>query len=250
VPLSISDVLQRRSDLSTFLVHFTREGADGVSPRQNLLDILAGKQLSARSAFGMAKQHVHRDARLAESQKAVCFSETPLEHAWAMCADIEGRQVELAPYGLSITKATGRAKGLNPVWYLDMSQGNQNWLTKPVNALVDRAVAAGDYEDPIFELTPFLEQMFTWPARDQRKEFWWEREWRKTGDVILLRSDIVCVFAPAQDHANFVADAHAASAWSAKSARTLPLVDPRWSLEKMLAVLAGIDAEDAGPFPG
>jgi hypothetical protein len=51
----IEDLLHRRTDLSTFLVHFTRDSDDGATASQdNLLSILNTCKLRARSTYGMA----------------------------------------------------------------------------------------------------------------------------------------------------------------------------------------------------
>ena len=51
----IEDLLHRRTDLSTFLVHFTRESDDGKTTSQdNLLSILKKCKLKARNTYGMA----------------------------------------------------------------------------------------------------------------------------------------------------------------------------------------------------
>lgn len=90
---------------------------------------------------------------------------------------IDGRAVQLQPYGIALPKKMGRSMGVNPVWYLDMSPGPHEWLTNPFNALIESAIDAGKFdESDIAKLAPFVEQMGTNRARTFRKEFWWERE--------------------------------------------------------------------------
>ena len=79
-------------------------------------------------------------------------------------------------------------EGPRGTWYLDISQRGRDWLTGPVNRLVESAEAEATGQDgvtdaaalaeaEILRLTPFIEQMG--PTTDgRRKEFWWEREWR------------------------------------------------------------------------
>jgi hypothetical protein len=64
-----------------------------------------------------------------QSQRVVCFSETPLEHVYSLVADIEGRQINLEPYGIALTKLVARRIGVNPVWYVDMTPAGHEWLT-------------------------------------------------------------------------------------------------------------------------
>ncbi|MBX9771721.1 MAG: hypothetical protein K2X29_10135, partial [Candidatus Obscuribacterales bacterium] len=63
-----------------------------------------------------------------------------------MTQEIQGRRIRLAPYGVAITKVQGRRYGLNPVWYLDITPGH-DWLTTPVNSLVERAINEGRMDD-------------------------------------------------------------------------------------------------------
>lgn len=88
--------------------------------------------------------------------------------------------------GLSLGSAFARKHGCNPVWYLDMTPGSSrgDWLTRAVEELV-RAASDANWleeeglmitphlvEEPILKLTPFMEQMGTWPSTGTRKEFW------------------------------------------------------------------------------
>ena len=68
-----------------------------------------------------------------------------------------------------------------------------------------------------------------------RKEFWWEREWRRCGDFILPER-VLCL-CPEHRMEELRAVAR-------QSARTVVCVDPNWSLEEIIARLAGFDASD------
>ena len=50
----IETLLHRRTDLSTFIVHFTRRFA-GESSKDNLISIVSQSTIEARTAFGMGK---------------------------------------------------------------------------------------------------------------------------------------------------------------------------------------------------
>ncbi|BCY11129.1 hypothetical protein [Actinoplanes sp. L3-i22] len=254
---TITQLLHRRTDLSTFLVHLTRSYG-GSTARANLLSILKSLRIEARSKFGPAGGLGNLDP---DSQKAVCFTETPLEHTWTILEELENprRQVELDAYGLVITKTTARRAGCNPVWYTDMTPGTgRDWLVKSVNDLIEQAreVATSDEgvfdaaafaQNPIFKLTPFFEQMGK--PRDILKEFWWEREWRHAGDFPLsFPGRVVAILAPADDHDALRAEIGALD-WVGAQWVARPLLDPRWGLERMIVALAGIEATEIGPFP-
>ncbi|WP_431047139.1 abortive infection system antitoxin AbiGi family protein [Streptomyces sp. P1-3] len=257
---AIENLLHRRTDLSTFVVHFTRATPPD-SASGNLQSILLSKRLEARNVYGMAGELSKEFPDVAETQKVVCFTETPLEHAWMMCTPIENREFQFEGYGLAFTKTFARRFGVNPVWYLDITPGHgvpggRDWLTQPINRLVQRAkesAAASEDADPdpptlaaadILRLTPFIEQMGR--TTGGRKEFWWEREWRYVGHFSFKADDIVAAFAPEGDHQNLKACLSTDPSYESKMPA---FVDANWGLERMIATLANVAAADLGPFP-
>jgi hypothetical protein len=247
----IEDLLQRRNDLSTFLVHLTRDTGTETA-RANLLRILDREVVEARSVYGMGKAYEDVDSEFQNSQRVV-FTETPLEHVWMMCQDIESRSMHFSHYGLAVTKSWARRNHINPVWYLDISsRGGPDWLTQPINRLLERAYddSVEDEEAPladsdIAKIAPFIEQMG--PMRSGgRKEFWWEREWRHVGHLHVPWQHIVAVFAPNNQHSRLLEQM---TEGVSPKYTAPPLLDPRWGLERMIASLAHIDAADAGPLP-
>lgn len=260
---TIEELLHRRTDLSTFLVHLTRDGE--YPARTNLLRMLCTREIEAQQVYGMASELAKKSERIAKTQRVVCFTETPLEHTWMMCQDIDKRGCQFEGYGLAFTKTYAREQAANPVWYLDITpRSGPLWLTGAVEDLLEQAKdAAREHSDdpekcyshiagsPVLRLTPFIEQMG--PTRRGRKEFWWEREWRHVGNFQFWeRSNLVVAFVPEQEQEDFrselldlcrehrlIADDHYDD---------LALLDPTWGLERMVATLAGV--QNPGPFPG
>ncbi len=229
----IRDVLSQRSDMSSFLVHFTRATGDGKSPRSNLKRILKTKTLEARNPFGQARS-LRRGDR--ESQRCVSFSEVPLEHIDCLTFEIPRRQVRLSPFGLVFSKMRAREKGANPVWYIDITPGH-DFLTKSVDKMIDAAQSKGNFRDsPMARICPFIEQMGTGvrvsDGRNYQKEFWWEREWRYVGDFRFGESDIAFGFAPEAYIEEFEDFMHR------PKRRSVRFVDSTWSTERMIAHLA------------
>ena len=237
----IEELLHRRSDLSTFVIHWTRkfEGATGLD---NLKGMLSSRRIKALTPLGAGVYTLHKMAEKAEigtdelqaalrNQRVACFTEAPLEQAWSIVCTIKGRAHPLEPYGLAFTKREARTMGINPVWYVDMTPGH-DWLINYVDALVRRAVRAGDFAaDPISEIAPFVEGMGTWPTG--RKEFWWEREWRYRGDVNFSPYRCAVVLCPEQ-HFDDVRPLV-----KAENGRSVPVIDPHWGLEHIIAKLSG-----------
>lgn len=232
--IEIVDLLNRRSDLSTFLVHLTK----GDDPKASLLSILSDHRINAVSAMGWAKMEATSLGPDAENtQKVVCFSETPLDQMYAMCADIARRQVKLKPYGLAFTKMVARRNGTNPVWYFHMTAGSYSPIATALSALrkqacIDEATFVTHAATSLF---PFYEWMGTSTTGIQH-EFWWEREWRHVRDFIFADADIALVLCPEADHLEFEAITPG------------KCIDPSWSLERMIAKLVGLKATDVTPF--
>ena len=237
----IEDILRRRTDLSTFLVHLTRSHK-GVSAKERLKTILKEECLRKGAPMGHAHRALAEAGVSVRSQRCVCFTETPLEHVCLLLEEIEGRECQFEPYGIAITKKQGRSEGVNPVWYVDITPGHR-WLSNSINDMVDEAIRSGNFVGShLARLTPFIEQMGAGkgPAGPYRKEFWWEREWRYVGIMPLPQRIIVLCPEAEHDELKEVIDD--------ESDLRARLIDPRWSLEQIIARLAGFSREDAGPF--
>lgn len=239
--MDIKQLLARRSDLGTFLVHLTRE-YDGTPAKDNLKSILNDRVIEARNPYGSALSRLNKlQAQTSEnldSQKVVCFTETPLEHVRLLTEPIQGRRFEFGPYGIAITKRSARKWGVNPIWYLDITP-EHNWLTKPLQNLIDSEISNKTFAtSSIAKLTPFIEQMGTGVGTEGEyfKEYWWEREWRYVGNFSLhMKFIVIC---PEQDHDEVIDP----------SLQKMPFIDPSWSLEQIIGRLAGFKAEDIDPF--
>lgn len=226
-PIEIDRLLNRRSDLSTFVVHLTREGTGGApSARENLVAILTAGAIEARTPMGWTGTGARRlPAAALDAMKVVCFSETPLEHVYSLFQDIRGRSVKLSSYGLAFTRDTARSRGINPVWYVDMTPGRTWALPPALDELRHEAVAAvaGFETHPASKILPFIEAMGTWPGG--RKEFSWEREWRHLGNFEFRWSDVALVLCPEDEIDAF------------EGLGPYNAVDPSWSLERMIATI-------------
>jgi hypothetical protein len=242
----IRKILHRRTDLSTFVVHLTRRRDQNYSAVDALVDIAKARRLEARTPMGWANAQDVANDPARQSQRVVCFSETPLEHINLMCGQIEGRAVAMEPYGLALTKLKARKLGINPIWYIDMTGGadSHDWrLSRTLDGLRDALAIQAQADNENFHtyalarLFPFLEQMGTWGVGN-RKEFWWEREWRHVGDVRLPHTGLLWL-CPESDIANV----------NARAGYELePWLDPTWGLEEIIARLAGFPLNEVSPF--
>lgn len=238
--MDIKQLLARRSDLSTFLVHLTREYPPGTHARDNLKSILIDQVIEARTAYGSAVKRLDEleifNDKSKDTQKVVCFTETPLEHVRLLTGEIEKRATQFGPYGIAISKRLARKTGVNPVWYLDITPGH-SWLTTPLNNLINKEIEGNMFAtSDIAKLAPFIEQMGV--GENYFKEYWWEREWRHLGDFSLdMKFIVIC---PEKEWESITPD------WMRVVPR--PFVDPEWSLEKIIGRLAGFEPTEVDPF--
>ncbi|MDP9336035.1 MAG: hypothetical protein M3Q30_22370 [Actinomycetota bacterium] len=256
--LHISEVLNRRTDLSTFVVHLTRDHGGEDTAKNRLLAIIEERRLREGDqprgwATGVKDQQTQQlalnDAQR-ETQKVVCFSETPLEHIYSMFASIQDRQIELEPYGLALTKMVARRAGVNPVWYVDITDAAppHPWrIRTALNRLVVRSCREGWF-DEVSDAFPSIEGMLT--RRNEvgaltfQREFWWEREWRHIGDMSLaLIWDKILWLCPETEINEIEA------AVRRGNANAVPyVVDPNWGLERIIGKLMGLAEGDLTPF--
>lgn len=247
--MDIKQIVSRRTDLSTFLVHLTKPNSEN-NPKKNLISILNDTEITASNAFGclpaILKKRTHEfdvefNDKCLETQKCVCFTETPLEYVYLLHETINGRQCQLSNYGIAIPKKVGRKKGINPVWYIDITPGH-SWLMDPINALTQKSISEKCFTtSDILKLTPFIEQMGTRKIPggkcDYKKEFWWEREWRYRGSFILPQR--ILLLCPEEEHEEFreIISDH-------KKIRSASLIDTKWGIEQIISRLAGYSAEE------
>jgi hypothetical protein len=158
VPLNRQQLLDRRNDLSQFLFHLTRTGdlkrakdlyslqRDDVVPvdaHSSLEAILRNRRIEARSAFGYFNfkiRYTRSDGRVLNpgSQikrdwlKAVCFTETPIDHVHLQTEDIQGRQLKFQPFGLAFRESVVRRANGNPIFYVQTTC----WISRELSRLI------------------------------------------------------------------------------------------------------------------
>ena len=220
---TIEEVLSGRADYSTFLVHLTR--AQGLKPAREVLhEILEQRCLAAirpHCLFGPILNNFDDDDR--KHFNVACFTEAPLHQIGLFIGPIEGRGVELEPYGLVFTKEFIGTKGGNPALYINTY--HQDELKNAALDLFGKAHEDGFEDSSITRLLPFV-NIFGKTATGGTYDFHWEREWRVVGDVEFTWSDVVVGLCPEGEIEEFADEFPA-----------VPFICPFWGLDRIITHL-------------
>jgi hypothetical protein len=215
--MNIKDVLAKRDDISKFLVHLTRDTSDGWSAAKNLQTILKEGKLTAfnhHCLFSPALEEL--DESLQEIFETVCFTETPLDKICHMLG-IDGRQVELKPYGLVFLKSTIIENGGNPCFYTngDFNSSLEKYLWQLFRQSVKRNFHNG------FNQVGGLINTFK-----EKHDFSWEREWRVFKQLEFEPIDIFAIIAPDTEFE------------VPKNYENIPVINPYWDYEEIVYQLS------------
>jgi hypothetical protein len=205
-------LLEKRGDLSPFLIHLTRSGdlklhkdihslpqdtVIQITGKISLENIIAKKRIEAKSPFGYfnfkvplprpngqvinSNSHVKRDWL-----RSVCFTETPLEHVVLQMQTIQGRQLHFEPYGLAFKEQVVRGANGNPVHYVQTTNKN---IRDGFDKLAQDPLAHS-FKSFMPLVEGFGPPWFQRYAGPSEIDFRWEREWRVVGDFSFTLSDI------------------------------------------------------------
>lgn len=228
--LTRDQVIQKRGDLSQFLIHLTRTGTltlrKDVHPhltqdlivnrtaRERLKNLLTEKKIKALSPFGYFKYkipmtypngYVHnKNSNVIRNWlKAACFTETPLDHIYIQTQPIEGRNLHFESYGLAFKEEFIRQQGGSPVMYFESTN-------QPVKAALDAMMISQDALK-FKTMMPFYEafgrRIY---GQGSDVDFRWEREWRCLDDISFDFSDVafgICKEADKPFFSNLVGNA-------------------------------------------
>ena len=160
---------------------------------------------------------------LGGTQRSACFSEIPLDLLDRL---IERRE---SSFGVGFHQGALLARGGARVWYLDQ----EFELAAKLRQLVTDQI--GEWDSPLWDFTPFIDQPFDAPTGGYRFE--WEREWRVPGGFVFDLDDVAFVFAPESDHA-YLYDYLTQYLERDVDAWGPILVDPLWAVEELQDVFA------------
>lgn len=221
----IKNAALSREDLSKFVIHLTRDDtndfSNGDSAFKNLISILKSKSIYAIRPHCIFNKEINDlDKEQIKKFKVACFTETPLTQIHLLARKIEGRQIELEPYGIIFKKETLIKNGAQQAIYINSYNGN-NYLRECTRALFNEYKS--DNETQLQRIIPYLNAMH------ERYDFTWEREWRLNEDFCFEISDIVAIILPETGHDKLRNSL-------AKSG--IPIISPGWPYEQIVIELA------------
>jgi hypothetical protein len=238
-------------DMSDFVVHFTKPSAADTSVAtavqasgggglhawlaeqraqdrsgyQPWIKILGeGRLCAGAKPLGAARSQ----PAIAELHRVVCFSEIPLDMLERL---VERRSL----YGVGFRKDVLVGKGGAPLWYLDKDGVQAQIIQREIR---DRAADGVDPLDPLWRLTPFIDNPGNYPSGAYKFE--WEREWRVVGDVRFDPGNVAFLFLPEDDHARarqFFVDVRVGHAGPDY---LCPYIDPRWEIAQIQDALSNL----------
>ena len=155
-----------------------------------------------------------------ERCRVACFTETPLTQIHLLAKKIEGRAIELEPYGIVFRKEDLFNAGGQPAIYINSYGPN-----KATRELTDELfkIANTDHTSKVWGIIPLLNAM------NERYDFSWEREWRTNTDFEFLTSQIVCIVLPPAGDERF--EQHCAE-------KGIAWISPGWTYEHIVSRLA------------
>lgn len=215
-------------DLSDFVVHFTK--GDINQGYNTILSILYNQVLlRGPGNFGFAR-NVYG---LADTQRAVCFSEIPLGVLHRL---VDRRN---SPYGIGFRKRHILNEGGGPIWYLE----DKTLQHKAFQQLVNQAISKGiDINDSIWKLTPFVDAP-SGPRSMYQYDFRWEREWRICKDLHFRIPDVAFLLIPEEHHANAQAFFQDHVQNNSGPGYFCPYVDPRWDVQRVANAIGPLMAQ-------
>lgn len=167
IPEHLLGTQQHRNarDLSEYLVHMT-------TTPQALASIITSGHIEARKPFGLGRGL----QMVGDKHKAACFTEMPL-------SELDRLRDRRKSWGIAFKRDFVLKQGGQRVWYLDVDKAPY----QAIHGLKETAFENRDWDNPIWDITPFVDQ---WNP-EKKYTFDWEREWRVVGGLRFDLEDVV-----------------------------------------------------------
>lgn len=215
---TIADVLHFRKDISPFLVHLTRNCSDKEfwlpqgTAKERLREIIRQKKLVQTTEWVSRVALVKNNPQLIPRPEtyryfsAVCFTETPLDQVQCLL-NIEGRSVDLQPYGLVFLKEKLRQRHVSPVLYVNNAAGDAEAILKAFLEMCQTRPGAAEKIVPLVDFFgQTIDRNISQEGLAAELDFSWEREWRLPhcfGDSTFDTSDVFIGLCPENETDEF-----------------------------------------------
>lgn len=216
------------TDMSDFVVHFTRGGREEDDNR-NMMGIYANRVLKPKRAFGIGKELCPSP----ETQFAVCFSEIP-PGEWRRLA----RRRE-TKYGIGFRKDFLVSQGAGPIWYVPKESPRADALQDIMERESSNAAAG------IWKLTPLIDAPGEYGSTEYFFE--WEREWRHVGEFAFQPEDVAFLLIPQELHEAARGFFEEVRRENIGPAYLCPYVDPTWDRRRILKTVREPLHRTSGP---
>ena len=221
-----------REDISRFITHLTRDDRNtfnnGNSARTNFIKILKSRKIAAFRPHCIYNNRIKEIAKSQRSRLNVaCFTEVPLNQLHLLTRSIEGRAIQLEPYGFVFTKEFIAAEGGQPAIYINSYEDNP-WLREAIDELFEEALEDGTFTGKLWRILPFVNAMH------EKYDFSWEREWRVRRRLKFKLRDLVCLILP-NDSEESLRERCAKAG--------VAVISPGWTYEQIVAGLANQQRE-------
>ncbi len=226
-----------RDDVSRFLVHLTRTVDEG-SAEDNLLSILKGRTIQARRFHCLCMHKIGKlglKDDLGDRFKSVCLTETPLTQIRHIAKKIDGRDIELAPFGVVFRRKDLLERGATPAVYLNGKIGGVGRLLndrfyhdfKDAKSLAAAQAKHGGNLDAI------INHYATLNTIRSGYDFTWEREWRFVGNLPVDFAEVYVILArKPKEFRERCEDELPPKVWA--SVAKIPMISPDWSYEALV----------------
>lgn len=196
---TIQEVRKIRGDLSTWLIHLTKDNFFKSGDKQNfvqakdcLFNILNTNQLVGVKPIGQFNYKKWYRNVTDEDLKAISFTEAPISEIFLFIG-IKYKALNFSSYGLVFDKEELAKPPIfaAPVLYFSQPDGNDSFL-KIFNKLEQNHYQ--DYKDILYLFDKFGKR---YDGKDYN--FMWEREWRVKGTIKDIRSHVRFGLCPEHD---------------------------------------------------
>ncbi|WP_020472403.1 hypothetical protein [Zavarzinella formosa] len=218
--------MEKRGDVSMFMVHLTRDDRNvrteeqgGRNALDNFINILETRTICALGIHCYHGEYLRKLS--AEDQKQFqvsCFTETPLDQI-AKLLNVGSRKINLEAFGFVFKREFLYSKGAQSAIYINDYGPNQ--LRDAVNCIYEIGEKNG-FAGRSWPLLPFVNVMHN------GHDFMWEREYRVLGDVVFELEDLVCVVLPEDEY----------KLRERLGRMGIAAIDPAWGFEKAIMELA------------